>query len=48
MSLQSTPPQNWILLSVYQNRSGSPYQELCYTGVLVTISGIVLLYLTKP
>ena len=32
--LQSTPPQNWILLSVYQNRSGSLYQDLCYTCVL--------------
>ena len=30
--LQSTPPQNWILLSVYQNRSGSSYEDLCYIG----------------
>ena len=33
--LQSTPPQNWILLSVYQNRSGSPYQDLCYTCIIL-------------
>ena len=33
--LQSTPPQNWILWSVYQNRSGSPYQDLCYTCVIL-------------
>ena len=26
--LQSTPPQNWIPLSVYHNRSGS-YQDYC-------------------
>ena len=52
--LQSTPPQNWILLSVYQNRSSSPYQDLCYAcvilGTLVIISILFLhIYnITKP
>ena len=31
--LQSTPPQNWIHLSVYHNRSGS-YQDHCSADVI--------------
>ena len=44
--LKSTPPQNWILLSVYQNRSGSSYQDLCYTCVILGCSSDNICYIS--